>query len=63
MKLPVTCENSGCEMYGLVFNEIEIERGVDSFFNAFGHGSEEDADYCPKCGELGILGEPVKEQQ
>lgn len=58
MKIPVQCETDGCDMNGLVFNEIDIEQGIDEFINAFGQGSEEDTDHCPKCGKLGILCEP-----
>lgn len=61
MKVPIQCGNPECSLRGKVINEVTInKKGVDAFINAFGHGSEDPPDYCPKCGKLGILQEPVE---
>ena len=47
------CTNEQCDNAEVVNSISGIEPGsVDSFLEAFGHGIEEDEDFCPDCGEL-----------
>jgi hypothetical protein len=56
--LAVLCENDACEHCGDVVNEFAVPGlDVDRFWEAFGHGAEDPADYCPSCGVLGALSE------
>lgn len=47
------CSNPHCENDEVVnvISGIETDN-VDSFLEAFGHGAEDDEDFCPECGEL-----------
>ena len=47
------CMNQHCDNSEVVNSIHDIEPdSVDSFIEAFGHGVEEDEDYCQECGEL-----------
>jgi hypothetical protein len=47
------CVNQHCDNAEVVNSISDIEPdSVDSFLEAFGHGAEEDEDYCSECGEL-----------
>lgn len=47
------CVNPHCDNSGIVNSISGIEEeSVDDFLEAFGHGIEEDEDFCQECGEL-----------
>lgn len=51
----ITCEEDECENFGKLINSIKMpEEEAQTFLEGFGHGGEDQADYCPKCGKLGI---------
>jgi len=47
------CVNPLCEKSEVVnaINGIDSNM-IDAFLEGFGHGVEEDEDFCPECGEL-----------
>jgi len=47
------CVNPHCENSEVVntINGIDSNM-IDAFLEGFGHGVEEDEDFCPECGEL-----------
>jgi hypothetical protein len=48
------CVNPHCDNARIINSISGIqEDSVDDFLEAFGHGIEEDEDFCPNCGELG----------
>jgi hypothetical protein len=53
------CYNNSCENFGGFVNEPEFDFEDDSdeesFREQYGHGAEDDADYCPFCGVLANL--------
>ncbi len=55
----VYCSTRGCPNDGIEINRIEFPPadaaggGIDRFIDCFGQGAEEEADYCPRCGQLG----------
>jgi hypothetical protein len=52
------CLNADCDFAGEVNRITDIdEESIDSVLEAFGHGYEEDSDYCPHCF---ALASPVK---
>jgi hypothetical protein len=60
MKFHVVCETPGCENRDVAFNVIIFDEPIsdsviESLYEAYGHGWEEEEDYCPLCKELGIL--------
>ncbi|MEW5742570.1 MAG: hypothetical protein AB1938_26870 [Myxococcota bacterium] len=66
LRIRVVCRTPGCAKRGQAVNtvlvsgdedESAVER-VEQFFEAFGHGGEDTADFCPACGELGVAEEP-----
>lgn len=47
------CVNPHCDNSEVVNSISGIdEESVDNFLEGFGHGAEEDEDFCPECGEL-----------
>jgi len=51
----IRCETEGCSNKGKAVNEVELpECDLALFMWSFGQGGEEEADYCPECGKLGI---------
>ena len=61
-KADVTCETEGCAREGQVINTIiGIQKEKESaFYEGYGHGTEDAADYCPECKQLGILQDPKR---
>ena len=61
----VSCSNPDCKNFDITFNEFsntfEDEDEENSFLESFGHGGEDDTDYCPTCKSLGELILPVNE--
>lgn len=59
IKIPIVCGNEDCPNKGKVINEVTGPRAdEDTFYEAFGQGGEEEADYCPCCHELGVAQDP-----
>jgi len=56
VELTVVCSNESCPNYEQVVNKpvIPIE-DYEAVADQWGHGSEDQYDYCPHCGELGEL--------
>lgn len=51
----IVCETDGCDNKGKVVNELELmDCDLDGFMESFGHGGEDEADYCHECGKIGI---------
>ena len=47
------CMNQHCDNSEVVNSISGIdEENVDGFLEGFGHGAEDDEDFCPECGEL-----------
>ena len=47
------CMNQHCDNSEVVNSISGIdEESVDNFLEGFGHGAEDDEDFCPECGEL-----------
>lgn len=47
------CVNPHCDNSEVVNSISGIdEEDVDGFLEGFGHGVEDDEDFCPECGEL-----------
>ena len=47
------CVNPHCDNSEVVNSISGIdEENVDGFLEGFGHGAEDDEDFCPECGEL-----------
>jgi hypothetical protein len=61
VKFKIFCDNVECKDCGKEVNEITFEdiseEDAMSFAESFGHGGEDDTDYCPTCQELGNLSE------
>ncbi len=54
----IMCGTEGCTNFGKEVNEIDLygtEDEVEAFWEGFGHGSEEEEDYCKVCKQLGVL--------
>ncbi|OBQ42394.1 MAG: hypothetical protein AN484_18065 [Aphanizomenon flos-aquae WA102] len=53
------CYNDSCENFGSFVNEPEFdfedEFEEQSFREAYGHGAEDDSDFCPFCGVLAVM--------
>lgn len=59
MKAKVICETKLCPNEGGVVNTVTFPKEEeDTFYESFGHGGEECADFCQTCGKLGILQDP-----
>lgn len=59
MKADVTCETSGCPKEHDVINTVTFPmKDENTFYEGYGHGSEDEKDFCPDCGRLGVLQEP-----
>lgn len=60
VRLYVTCGTDDCPNFDRTVNIVNFEAGddVEAFIEGYGNGSEEESDYCHKCGNLGILGDP-----
>jgi hypothetical protein len=60
VKLHITCGTDDCPNFCRTINIITFEPDEDPnfFFENYGHGSEDQSDYCFKCGNLGILEDP-----
>lgn len=55
VSISIVCETPGCECCGQVVNTFSITAGqVEALMESYGTGGEDDADYCPHCGELGV---------
>lgn len=60
MRAHIICENEGCPNNGKIINTIIFPaEGEDDLYEQFGHGAEDDEDFCPECKELGILQDPL----
>jgi hypothetical protein len=47
------CVNPHCDNSEVVNSISGIDaENVDGFLEGFGHGAEDDEDFCPECGEL-----------
>jgi len=59
IKYVLQCDNSSCENFGGFVNEPEFtfmdDAEEQAWREAYGHGAEDDADFCPFCGELANL--------
>jgi hypothetical protein len=59
MKADILCETEGCPKEHDIINTVTFPmEEEDTFYEAFGHGGEEEADFCPECKRLGILQDP-----
>lgn len=59
IEIPIICENNQCRNFGGVINiasEINL-RDMDLFYENYDGVVEED--YCPICGELGVVEDPI----
>jgi hypothetical protein len=58
------CYNDSCENFGGFVNEPEFDFEDDleeqAWAEAYGHGSEDDADYCPFCGQLATMDDAIE---
>jgi len=55
IKITIMCGNKDCPDFNKIFNGIWIRpKQLDMFFDAYGQGSEDDSDFCPKCNQLGL---------
>lgn len=53
----ITCYTEVCPNYEEnAFNVVTFdnEEDMEMFCEQFGHGAESEADYCPKCKQLGV---------
>ena len=54
----VMCESERCKDFRLVVNRISVDepesKAVDLLLDEWGQGSEEEADFCKTCGQLGV---------
>ena len=57
------CYNDSCENFGGFVNEPELDFEDDleeqAWAEAYGNGSEDDADYCPFCGVLATMEDAI----
>jgi len=59
MKAKIVCETKLCPREGKVINMVTFPKDQeDTFYESFGHGGEERADFCKSCGKLGVLKDP-----
>ena len=59
MKADILCETAGCPKEHDIINTVTFPmEEEDTFYEAFGHGGEEEADFCPECKQLGVLQDP-----
>ena len=49
----IKCANEACDLNGKVINTATTD-DPERFLEAYGHGSEDPIDHCPKCKELGV---------
>ena len=58
-KFEITCGNPNCNAFKKIFNSFEVdfkdESYEEAFLEGYGHGGQDDADYCPHCEVLGVL--------
>ena len=59
-KFTVLCGTEGCKKFNKKLNSYKVKGGyngpdADTLCEGFGHGAENPKDFCPLCGELGIL--------
>ena len=54
----VICENEKCKNFRLTVNRISANepkrKAVELLLDEWGQGSEEEADFCKACGQLGV---------
>jgi len=64
IKYILICGNSSCDNFDGFVNEPEFlfldESEEEAWREAYGHGGEDDADYCPFCGELATLDDVIE---
>ncbi len=58
------CYNDSCENFSGFVNEPEFDFENDqeeqAWVESYGHGSEDDADFCPFCGQLATLDDAIE---
>lgn len=60
MRAHTICENEGCPNNGKIINTFVFPaEDEDDIYEQYGHGAEDPEDFCPECGELGILQDPL----
>ena len=64
MKADVSCETSGCPKEHDIINTVTFPmKDENTFYEGYGHGSEDAKDFCPDCGRLGVLQEPDLDEE
>lgn len=59
IKISIVCETEGCPNFGRKINEVTgPKKNEDAFYAAYGHGGEDDEDFCPLCKKLGVAKDP-----
>jgi hypothetical protein len=66
VKAKVICKTEGCKNEGKVINTVtwpgDDEEATETFYEAYGQGGEEKADFCKKCKQLGTLQDPIDDK-
>ena len=56
--IKIVCEEQSCPKRNTVINTVQVpDSELEAYLEGFGHGSEEDKDYCPECRVLGVVEE------